>query len=99
MVYENSKKRFRRHCFRAIFPRTVIYDFLIECCNNMHPNSAPSNDYLELNQRIAEMIAEVLCHTRAIIMTDSKVKTDPTSFLIEAQNNAKNYIKKLIGDY
>jgi hypothetical protein len=60
------------------------------------PSSTTSNDYSELNKRIAEMIAEILCHTRATITMDTRIKTDPHSFLIESQNNAQNYIKKFI---
>jgi hypothetical protein len=44
------------------------------------------------------MAAEILCHTRAIVVMDTRLKTDPNSFLIEAQQNAKNYIKKIIGN-
>ncbi len=87
-----DQKNIKFPCYiRSLLEKALVMESQFDL-----PNSTTANDYSELNKRTAEMIAEILCHTRAIIMTDTKLKTDPHAFLIESQNNAQNYIKKFI---
>jgi len=86
--------KFSRY-LRSLLDKGLAVDTQLEASGSSKLSSITQND---LNIRTAEMISEILIHTRKLIETNPTLSGKTTSLLLEAEKRSKNYVNKLTAE-